>query len=262
VPYTPVAILLDHLAGYNGYMDKPWGILEPTAGDREVRDLFDHQLFPGADHIHGKPDRENPEAAYLGPTPFGESFDVLLTSVAPGILPAYPVILLVGDIEFSDATVARLEEALRHGSTVLLSERHLDALGERFKLLAKRGRLEVLKPWANPATGRLAAISEERLSRLAHELLPLEVSGDAIQYQINRTHSGWVVELVNNLGVTKKPAEPVVIDPQAKARVTLKPKMRFTSAHEWRSKVVHERAKEIVVEVGPGQTEFVEFGTR
>jgi hypothetical protein len=34
MPFTPVAIVLDHLAGYNGYMDKPWGILEPTTGDR------------------------------------------------------------------------------------------------------------------------------------------------------------------------------------------------------------------------------------
>ena len=51
VPFTPVAVVLDHLAGYNGYMDKPWGILEPTAGDRQVRDLFDYQLFPGSDHI-------------------------------------------------------------------------------------------------------------------------------------------------------------------------------------------------------------------
>ena len=83
LPYTPVAVVLDHLAGYNAYMDKPWGILEPTAGDRETRDLFDHQLFPGSDHIHAKPNPENPEASYLRPTPYGEIFDVLLTSAAP-----------------------------------------------------------------------------------------------------------------------------------------------------------------------------------
>ena len=262
VPYIPVAILLDHLAGYNGYMDKPWGILPPTAGDRELRDLFDHQLFPGADHIHGKPDRENPEAAYLRPTPFGESFDVLLTSVAPGLLAQYPVILVAGDVEFNAPTIARLDEALRRGSTVLISERHRDALGERFKTLAKRGRLEVLQPWTNPVTSRPTAISDEHLARLARELLPVEILGDPIQSQINRTRTGWVIELVNNRGVAKKPGEPAVIDPQAKARVTLKPKVRFTSAREWRSKVEHERAKEIVVEIGPGQSEFVEFVTR
>ncbi|MCL4790350.1 MAG: hypothetical protein KJ070_26800, partial [Verrucomicrobia bacterium] len=262
VPYIPVAILLDHLAGYNGYMDKPWGILEPTPGDREVRDLFDHQLFPGADHIHGQPDHENPEAAYLRPTPFGEGFDVLLTSVAPGLLPQYPVILVVGDVEFNETTVVRLDEALRRGSSVLISERHREALGEGFKTLATRGRLEVLQSWTNPATGRPTAIADQHLARLARELLPIKVLGDAVQYQINRTPTGWVIELVNNRGVAKKPGEPAVIDPQAKARVTLKPKVRFTSAHEWRSRVVHKRAKEIRVEIGPGQTEFVELVTR
>jgi len=44
--------------------------------------------------------------------------------------------------------------------------------------------------------------------------------------------------------------------------VVRKPKVRFTSAREWRSKVVHERANEILVEIGSGQTEFVEFVRR
>ena len=91
VPFTPVAIVLDHLAGYNGYMDKPWGILEPTAGDRQVRDLFDFQLFPGSDHIHHKPDPENPESSYLRPTPYGEIFDVQLTNASTEMLSSYPV---------------------------------------------------------------------------------------------------------------------------------------------------------------------------
>lgn len=92
VPHTPVAVVLDRYAGYNGYMDRPWGSAPPTAADREVRDLFDHQLFPGADHIHAKPDPTNPEAGYLRSTPYGEIFDVLLTSAPPEVLPAYPVI--------------------------------------------------------------------------------------------------------------------------------------------------------------------------
>ena len=111
-----MAVVLDHLAGYNGYMDKPWGILKPTPGDREVRDLFDHQLFPGSDHIHTNPFPSNPEFSYLRPTPFGEIFDVLLTSVPPEILPTYPVILLAGDIEFDHAFLGELEKALRRGS--------------------------------------------------------------------------------------------------------------------------------------------------
>ncbi len=259
VPYLPVAILLDHLAGYNGYMDKPWGILEPTTGDREVRDLFDHQLFPGADHIHGKPNRDNPEAAYLRPTPFGESFDVLLTSVPAGLLTNYPAILVAGDVDFTDTIVTRLEEALRRGSTVLLSEQHRAALGARFKLLAKQGRLEVLEPWINPATTRPAAISDQRLARLIREAQPIEVRGGAIQYQVNRTPTGWVVELVNNQGVTKQPDRPAVVHPDASVRVTLKPKLRLASAREWRSGRLYSKPKLVEISVAPGTTEFVEF---
>ena len=121
VPYTPVAIVLDHLAGYNGYMDKPWGILNPSEGDRQARDLFDSQLFPGSDHIHARPFPENPELSYLRPTPYGEMFDVHLTSASAEMLASYPVLLLVGDIEFDAELVSKLKYALNQGSRILIS---------------------------------------------------------------------------------------------------------------------------------------------
>jgi hypothetical protein len=259
IPWTPIAIVLDHLAGYNAYMDKPWGILEPTAGDREVRDLFDHQLFPGSDHIHMPPDKTNPEASYLRPTPYGESFDVLLSTASPEVLSSYPVILLAGDIEFDPAFLDALTQALRHGSRVLISVRHQKTLGAEFEVLKRQGRIEVLEPWMNPETGRSTAISDQALRGFMRKVLPIEVTGDPIQYQINRTESGWVVELVNNKGVAKKPAEPAIIDPQAVARVTLKPATRCASAVEWRSRRTHERPRQIELTLVPGSSEFVEF---
>ena len=164
VPFTPVAIVLDHLAGYNAYMDKPWGILEPTTGDRQVRDLFDHQLFPGGDHIHHKPDPKNPESSYLRPTPFGEIFDVQLTNASAEMLSSYPVILLAGDIEFDDELINKLEDALKRGSRLLIAPAHQKALGSRFARLAKYTGIEVLQPWTNPDTGRSTAIPDSRLS--------------------------------------------------------------------------------------------------
>ncbi len=259
VPYTPVAVVLDHLAGYNGYMDKPWGILDPTPGDREVRDLFDNQLFPGSDHIHVKPDPENPEGSYLRATPYGESFDVLLTSVPPEVLSTYPVILLAGDITFDDAFLGELEKALRRGSRVLMSGRHEYALGEGFDRVAAQGNVEVLDPWANPATGRSTVISNERLEQLSREVLPIAVEGDPVQYQINRLPGGWVIELVNNRGVAKKKDQPAVIDTTAVARVTLKPRITCGAIKERRSGRVHPATDPVTVEIGPGATEFVEF---
>lgn len=259
VPYTPVAVVLDHLAGYNGYMEKPWGILEPTPGDLELRDLFDHQLFPGADHIHFPPDPVNPEGRYLRSTPHGEIFDVLLTSVPPEVLPAYPVILLAGDITFDDGFLSELEKALRRGSRVFMAPRHRDALGDGFERVARQGTVEVLEPWTNPETGRSAAIANDRLARLRDELLPVAVTGDPVQYAVNRLPGGWVVELVNNAGVAKKPDEPAVTDPAAIARVTLTPRVPWTSATEWRSGKTFPAAEPITLELGPGATAFVEL---
>jgi hypothetical protein len=262
VPFTPVAIVLDHLAGYNGYMDKPWGILEPTAGDRQVRDLFDFQLFPGSDFIHQRPNPDNPEAGYLRPTPYGEMFDVQLTSASTDVLCSYPVILLAGDIEFDDGLVTTLERALKQGRTVLLTPAHRDALGPRFVRLAKHNGLEVLEPWTNPATGRPSAISDSRLQRLAQDALPIQVLGDPIQYQVNRTARGWVIELINNAGVAKKPDQPAVVDPTAIARVVVTPKIRCVAAREWKSNRNYPQPGQLPVEVGPGSSVFVEFTCR
>lgn len=259
VPFTPVAIVLDQLAGYNGYMDKPWGILPPTAGDRELRDLFDHQLFPGSDHIHTNPFPANPELSYLRPTPCGEMFDVLTTAAPPEVLPAYPVILLAGDIEFHPAFLGELEKSLRRGSRVLLSAWHRAALGTEFERVARQGEVEVLEAWTNLLTGRTTAISNARLAQLTQEYLPVEIAGDAIQHQINRTARGWVVELINNDGVTKQKNQPAVVDPAAIARVRLKPRFSCSRAVEWRANRVHEKAGALEVQIGPGAVEFVEF---
>ena len=127
--------------------------------------------------------------------------------------PAYPVIVLAGDIEFDAAFVRALEEALARGRRVLISERHREALGGEFARLAARGSVEVIEPWVNPATGRPAAIGNERLQQLAAEFLPVRVTGDAVQYAVNRTPRGWVVELINNGGVRKHGDQPV-FDPR------------------------------------------------
>jgi len=50
------------------------------------------------------------------------------------------------------------------------------------------------------------------LSALAARVV-LEFTGDALQYQISRTESGWVVELVNNSGVIKRPDHPAARHP-------------------------------------------------
>jgi len=259
VPWMPVAIVIDHLAGYNGYMDKPWGILEPTAGDRQLRDLFDSQLYPDSDHIHRQPFPDNPELSYLRPTPYGEIFDVQLTSASETTLLKYPVLLLAGDITFDPVLIAKLEQALRQGRTVLLSPVHQAALGPQLARLAALPGLEVLQPWTDPGTQRPAAIPHSRLTQLVQETTPIEVSGDPVAWQINRSATSWIIGCINPQGVFKKPDQPAVVDPAAIAHLTLRPKFPCRSASEWRSNRPFPDPATIHLEIPPGETVFVEF---
>ena len=257
VPYTPVAIVLDHYAGYNAYQGRPWGILENTPGDQETRDLFQQQLFPGSDHIHTPADPVNPEKSYLRPTPYGEMFDVILSNASSDVLAAYPVLLLAGDHEFDAQFITRLFDALRAGSRLLVHERHVKKLGEDFKRLQGTGEVEVLEVWRNPATNKPAALSNAHLSRLRDSLLPVRVAGDPVQYQINRTPSGWIIELINNEGVIKTPTEPAIVQKSKIAHVTLTPRIPVSSASLLRSNVTLNLTPSISLSIPPGETRFV-----
>lgn len=259
VPYTPVAIVLDHYAGYNAYQGRPWGVLDNTPGDLETRDLFQQQLFPGSDHVHAPADPANPEEGYLCPTPYGEMFDVILSSAGPDTLASYPVLLLIGDHQFDAQFVANLSGALRAGSRLLVPERHAKALGEEFDRLKDTGAVEVLEAWTNPATGRPAAVSNARLARLRDSLLPVRLEGDAVQYQINHTASGWIVEIVHNRGVTKTPTQPAVVDESQIARVVLTPRVSVSGASLLRSGQSLPLTPSVSLEVPAGETRFVKF---
>jgi hypothetical protein len=263
IPYTPVAIVLDHFNGYNAYMDKSWGIMDNTPGDLEVKDLFQHQLFPGSDHIHENPFPDNPEYSYLRPTPFGEMFDVLLSSAKAEVLGMYPILLLAGDITFDTDFTGQLFHAVRKGSILLLRPRHVKELSDDFYKLKAAGTVEVLGTWVDPATNRESAISNERLASLNANYLPISLTGDLVQYQINRNRRGWVIELINNDGVIKKPNSPAIINPDRSAKVNLQPRISVRSAYEWSFPNDIELSTDwpITITIGPGQSVFVELIT-
>lgn len=257
VPYTPVALVLDHYAGYNAYQGRPWGILPNTPGDLETRDLFQQQLFPGSDHIHTPADPVNPEKSYLRPTPYGEMFDVILSSAGTEVLASYPALLLVGDHAFDARFISRLFHALRAGARLFVHERHAEQLGEDFKRLQGTGVVEVLETWANPATQRGAAISDACLGHLRDSLLPVRVQGDPVQYQVNRSSAGWIVEIVNNEGVVKRPTEPARVEKDQAARITLTPRMPIARASLLRTGERLDLAPGISLSIPPGETRFV-----
>ena len=94
---------------------------------------------------------------------------------------------------------------------------------------------------------------------VAREVLPVEMTGDAVQYAVNRTAKGWVVEVVNNQGVSKRGDQPAVVDPRARARVTLQPRIPCQAARSWKSSQTFPSPGRVDIEMGPGAVEYVEF---
>ena len=230
----------------------------------EVKDAialhtFQQQLFPGSDHIHTPSPPENPESSYLRPTPYGEMFDVLLSSARAETLSAYPVILLVGDHAFDPQFVCDLFEALRAGSRLLVHERHVEALGKDWPPLQGSGHVEVLKRWVHPKTQRPAAIPNERLALLRDSLLPVLIEGDPVQYQVNRTQTSWIIEIINNEGIIKKPTEPAKKDATKIAQVTLTPRVPVSHVTVWGTENSRPAASPLHLAIPPGETRFVEL---
>ena len=97
------------------------------------------------------------------------------------------------------------------------------------------------------------------MAGLVEEHSPIAISGDRIEYQINRNQVGWVVELVNNAGVIKTKDQPAIVELEKVARVNLQPRFAFTEARQWTAgeSLSLDPAQEIVVP--PGETVFVEF---
>jgi len=267
IPYTPVAIVLDEYAGYDGYAHLAWGTLPFTDGDVEIDDLFVNQLFPGSDFIHYNPFPGDQELGYLRETPYGEIFDVLLSSATAATLDSYPVILLTGDMNFAAPFVSALQQALQNGSRVLMQPSHQAALGAAFDSLTNAGTVEVLPLWTNTVTGRAAAIPNWRLAQLDTSYLPIAVSGDPIQFSINRNAAGWVVELVHDNGVWKNPTSAAITTNTDIAMVTLQPLVPVTTASQWQidgkgnpSDVdLNYAGAPLTVPVGPGQSVYVQF---
>jgi len=259
-PHTPLLVVLDHLAGYNGYIGKTWGFFPRTAADQEVADLLETQLFGGVPRPPVPGNLPNPEANYLQPTRHGELCDVVLSTATGAFMGRYPVILLAGEVEFSPGFVRELETAVTAGSRLLLQERHVKALGsEAWLRLQQAGATEVLAEWVHPATRRPSAISEERLQRIANETLPVAVEGDPIQFQINRNRRGWVVELVHNDGVIKAGRTPARVFPERVAKVRLTPRFSTAKARDWQTGQTWEPAERIEIEMSPGESRYVEF---
>ncbi len=129
VMYAPVALVMDfhhgwcppvHVGMGQSRPEHVWGNIPYQLGDYHI-DQFFHWIFPGylefAYAINGR--------GCLTPTPFGDSFDVLLTNASLDVFNKYQAAVLLGEMPDEPDFAATLEAFVRSGRTVVLCTRQM-----------------------------------------------------------------------------------------------------------------------------------------
>lgn len=121
-PYTPVAILLDHLNTHH-YYAKSMGVLPPQEDYHATKGVLSI-LYPDSASSRYLEGFQN----QLSHNPYGDIFDIIKTDsngkVAPHVLEAFPVIYAVGRLAINDALAASLREYVQEGGTLVLFTQH------------------------------------------------------------------------------------------------------------------------------------------
>ncbi len=236
IPYTPVGLLIDDLHGSNGIsaIPKTFNTLPYNTADMMTYQIMD-TIFPScwASPVD--------ERGALANNEFGDLFDVLLQNATSSVLASYPVILMSGEIILRGNESQRLVEYVENGGTLFVNSAYFQSLNAA---LAARGHPVVLElpPFecvkvtsiATPSGGNIVLFGPDygtsHIRSLLRELVslvsPFVVATDgllgggsgvygaraSVQQLLNRNGKGWVLTLINNDGVTKKPREAPVID--------------------------------------------------
>jgi hypothetical protein len=137
-PYTPVAFLLDPAHGFEmtDYPHWPFEVSQIDRGDRALRELFGVAYYPGL-VVEGEPAMADRQPFVAGV--FGDIFDVLTAADVQGsrskmqtLLPSYRAVVVGGRIEWSNEWIARLNDYVRNGGTVVLNAAQIKKLPEQF----------------------------------------------------------------------------------------------------------------------------------
>ena len=129
VQYSPVALVMDFYHGWSppihkglGQADpeRVWGNIPYNLGDFQI-DQFFHWIFPN----YGEYAYAPAHRGCLTPTPFGDSFDVILHNASEDVLKKYQAVVLLGEMPDDDGFAKRLEAFVRSGRTVILCTRQM-----------------------------------------------------------------------------------------------------------------------------------------
>lgn len=256
IPYTPFALILDHYAGFQVLPGAgrvyPWWRLEPTAGDMETALILD-TIYPKT-VIYKSGDVFN-ESRLMVNSPYGESFDILLSNINAEKLKLYPVAILLGDHQLTPEFRTTLNSYLKGGGYLVLNQRLANQLGPDIERFRSAGHVLVEE------FTRDAKTAKELMDKLTEKYVPMKVEGD-IQYTINRTKSGWLVGLIDNKGAWKEEKGPVIFSPAKTRPIKVTPKLgRIKQAEEWVEAKQFQVAKDsgVTVNVPAGDVRIIEL---
>jgi len=122
VSYNPIAL---GLSWHNGVVykgDKAFGLFDYNYGEHMSRELLHRVIYQYSEK------KEHMDE--LGPTPYGDIFDVLRLDTPRGPLPEkllenYKVLFLVGEQNFTSEMIKSLEEYVKKGGTLIINSAQL-----------------------------------------------------------------------------------------------------------------------------------------
>jgi len=203
-PYTPVAFLLDPAHGFEmtDYPQWPFEVSQIDRGDRALRELFGVAYYPGL-VVEGEPAMADRQPFVAGV--FGDIFDVLTAADVQGsrskvqtLLPSYRAVVVGGRIEWSNEWIARLNEYVRNGGTVVLNAAQIKKLPEQFlgvRLMNDTGEAHnavCLAPNEEPQDLKGQIFRYEKVELKSATALMTVPSGDPI-VTVNKVGKGSVV---------------------------------------------------------------------
>ncbi len=271
-PYVPIAILMDRIHGMGlSWWESTslnWDTFPIDENDRSR--LYTKSLFEAIWPLSFSFPQDNDESRFLVASPFGDSFDVLLENAPTTLFSHYRVIIATGHLANDPALIAALRYFVEAGGILILDP---TTYGQYFISGTAWGATPVKFPGATTTDyysvglGSVVVVNDLRewtpvLTSISSQVLPFKVDG-SVEFMFNKKGTRWVVTLLNNKGVTKRPKDAEVVDPQAAQTVTVQAKSgNISNIVSWRgSDVVQINSNSFLTTIGPGDVAVYEFET-
>ncbi|QQE12246.1 hypothetical protein JD969_01865 [Planctomycetota bacterium] len=224
---TPIAFLLDYGNGWrpahHSNTFRIWNIMKYSRGDYQTYAHF-AQAYPNFDN--GKTDYYNEQIAVtsrgaqryaLADTPYGDSFDVLLTDVRQDVLNQYAVVVATGDYEMNLETVRdRIETYVSQGGQFVCTGEIAKQIwpenyGSNTTTIPARARLRWVKGRKNVTEkNAFDVLNVSTMPAGAQVLCKYRSTPVVIEYPIGQ---GTVTVSLSRYG-TRKDAKSINWDPQ------------------------------------------------